>query len=106
MSTPRFVRFCRALALVGGPFVGVGAMCIPAVVDGCSSYDGSASGGGDTGTAPFDSEPTPRDTAVDAPADTILDAATDAASDADAVDASETGDGGPGEPPDLPFFSA
>ena len=46
-ATPNFVRFCRSLALLTGPFIPIGAIAIPAFVEGaflCSCSSSSAGG--------------------------------------------------------------
>ena len=111
MQTPRFVRFCRALAMVSAPVVAASPLAIPLFVEGCSSSsfvaggcscfrDGDAGYDFDTGDVAFDlgdTLPTADDSDSE-PSEAGLD-------DADALDTSEAGDGGPGAPPDLPFFA-
>ena len=118
---PPFVRFCRALALLSGPFVPVVGLAIPtfvegALVEGCSSVSNGPSGALITEPDDTGSRDGPGfDVAgpVDAP---TLDAADSGLVDVDGADAdldapesdddaSDAGDGGPRAAPDLPFFA-
>ena len=106
MPTPRFVRFARALALVGGPCVGLAVVFIPAFVEGCSSSSASGINGVlledsnlPEGTVLEDMRPVGLDTTPEVVGEDGSDA------DGDALDSTDSGDGGPGEPPDLPFFA-
>jgi hypothetical protein len=105
MPTPRFVKFCRRLALVGGPMTIVGPLTIPSFVEGCSSdvmrCQGPCGGSSfiedtlpnDAGYGESGDASPPRDTADGAEGDT-----------SDVV--ADGGDGGPRDLPDLPFFGA